>query len=133
MRIAVISLAFLALYFCGQVYATPPPVGPGYIYVLSESENGGFTRLFKVGATGAQNQNTRRGNLNTGNARPLRVIYYTAVTRTRDADNAVKNALRPWHVNMGGGTEWYRVSANQWPAFSTAYGNAVRNYMRNEE
>ena len=132
MKLTVIFLTFLALYLCERVYAPPPPVGRGYVYVIGETVNGLFTtRYFKVGGTGEGNPNTRRGNLNTGNPRHLEVVYYVPVTRTQDAENAAKLALQGWGVNQGGGTEWFYVPANQWQQFSNTFTNAIQNYVVN--
>lgn len=125
--VAVIIAVSLIANF-GQVCA-PPPVGHGFIYVAAETAPGGaLTRYFKVGGTGNGNQNRRRSSLNTGNPRHLQMIYFTPVGATRAAETAVHNALAAWHVNLGGGREWYFVPPAQWINFSTAFTNAVNQF-----
>ena len=131
MKLAVISLTFLALYFCEHVYA-PTPEGDGYVYLIAEyNEKGKLTRYFKVGGTGEENRNTRRNNLNTGNPRHLKVEYYEPVTRTKDAENDAHKDLIDWRVNMGGGKEWYYVPENQFETFIIKFFHAIRKYRPN--
>ena len=122
----VIALCVLANF--GPVHA-PPPVGPGYVYLALElNPHGGITGYFKVGGTGDPNPNTRRSNLNTGNPRRLEILEMFPVRATQAAENAAHAALARWHVNNGGGTEWFYVPPTQIQAFIRVYQAATQRY-----
>ena len=99
----------------------------GYLYCVGElqqpfsASTGRFGIYFKVGSSG--NLKERLANLQTGNPRPLKVVEYWKVTDmdVAKAEDAVHrhHASQEYKAELGGGTEWYRVTSDEcWKAFN---------------
>ena len=81
-----------------QAYATLPPEGSGFVYVVAEldpdSETVLHTGYYKIGATGMGVPSIIRGQLNVGNPRRLEVIEFTKVKASREAKADVQEAVQ---------------------------------------
>jgi hypothetical protein len=75
--------------------------GRGYVYFMTESGNNNY---FKVGKT--VNPNTRRGNLQTGNPRKLKMEAFK-VARMGAAEKRVLKAMTAKYGKTNGGKEWF--------------------------
>lgn len=110
--------------------------GPGHVYMAGEVtlHNGAYTGLFKVGFTHAHiTISDKLKSMRTYNARRFEMIYYIPVTMRRAAEAAAHRALRPWHVNAGGGKEWFMVDLNNyqnWNNFRNQFLNSIQGYIR---
>ena len=96
----------------------------GYIYIISERG----TMYYKVGRS--NDPDVRRGNLQTGNPRPLQILRQWMVTDMTRAEAAVKRSVHRYKINLGGGTEWYEVILTQEDHFISSVKKAITQYLR---
>ena len=91
----------------------------GYVYVIKEvrppGDNG--PQLYKFGQS--ENPETRRNNLQTGNARRLEILIMKQVSDMATAEGKLKSVFEPYKCQWGGGTEWFmdkgdKVNFEKW-------------------
>ena len=85
--------------------------GPGYVYLIRETNPPGAPQNFKVGQT--VDLKKRLSDLQTGNQRPLSYLRYVQVNNTNYYERAAQGALHNYRCTLGGGTEWFTAQPNQ--------------------
>lgn len=80
--------------------------GPGYLYVLCESNpTGGHSDFFKVGVT--NDLKKRLCDLQNGNPRPLIPVRLIKVRNMESIESFLSVNLKPLSVDSQGGKDWY--------------------------
>ena len=81
----------------------------GFVYVIKEIRPPGNIdigpQLYKFGQS--ENPDTRRNNLQTGNARRLEIIATKQVSDMTAAEGTLRTDFEPHMCRWGGGTEWF--------------------------
>ena len=96
--------------------------GPGYVYLIRETNPLADPQNFKVGQT--VNPNKRISDLQTGNPRPLSFWRCVQVNNMDVSERAAQGALHNYRCTLGGGTEWFTAQTNQ-------VGTLVRIFNQN--
>ena len=95
----------------------------GYVYCIAEYEDRKETGYFKVGMT--KDPDKRLRDLQTGNVRQLKYCKKEVLKRL-NAEKAAHEALKKYKVDLGGGTEWFKVPQNERDKFYRLFCEATK-------
>ena len=91
----------------------------GFIYIIREDQG----EYYKIG--GASDLGQRLSNLQTGNPRRLNFERVYVAGDCKHAENLAANRVENYSANLGGGTEWFHVEANNLGDFLQSVHDAI--------
>ena len=103
------------LAFTQRVQREIEQLNPGWVYAIKEvkppppGDNG--PQLYEFGQS--DNPETRRNNLQTGNARRLEILIMKQVSDMAAAEGKLKSVFEPYMCPWGGGTEWFMAKGDE--------------------